>query len=372
MVWGRFKDRLAEREVPSRYEYRGVRKDGEIRWLEMFATRVTYEGKPAIQGTIIDITERKKAKDSLAESEDKYRNMVELAPDGVVTMNSKGVVTSVNRAFLNLTRYSKEEIVGKHFTRIKTIRKRDMPKYIKMFGSVVKGKIPSPVEFQYVRKDKTTGWGEAHVGLLRKNGNIRGVQAVLRDITDRKRVEESLRRSEEKFRLAFENANDAIFWADPDTGIIINCNRAAETLIGRSKAEIIGTHQTSLHPPEKAKAYVKMFKKHIEQKGAVDEEADVITKSGRIKHVHITASVTRLTGKPVIQGIFRDVTTRRLWILIRVLKSSLAIVWTRSKASTLMMSLCPKRGLRKLRCWIRKRRKDMFTMILSGRQKMEV
>jgi PAS domain S-box-containing protein len=120
-----------------------------------------------------------------------------------------------------------------------------------------------------------------------------------------------LRKSEEEFRLTFENAKDAIVWADPDAGVITKCNKEAETLFGKKREEIIGSHQTTLHPPQKAEYYTNMFKKHIEHKGVADDEAEVITKSGKIKPVNITASLTLVGGKPIIQGIFRDITERK-------------------------------------------------------------
>jgi PAS domain S-box-containing protein len=60
LVWGRFRDRLEGKPVPPRYEYRGIRKDGTVCWLEMSASRIEYGGKPAIQGALVDITERKR------------------------------------------------------------------------------------------------------------------------------------------------------------------------------------------------------------------------------------------------------------------------------------------------------------------------
>ena len=125
------------------------------------------------------------------------------------------------------------------------------------------------------------------------------------------RKNQELRESEEKFRLTFENANDAIFWGNPKTGIIINCNKAAETLLEKKRNEIVGHFQTTVHPPEKAEDYTNMFKKHIEHKGFVNDEAEVITKSGKIKPVQITASVTHLGKESVIQGIFHDITERK-------------------------------------------------------------
>ncbi len=126
----------------------------------------------------------------------------------------------------------------------------------------------------------------------------------------RERAEE-LAESEEKFRLTFESAKDAFFWTDPQTGLVTNCNRAAELLLEKKKDEIIGFHQTKIHPPQKAEFYANMFRKHIEHKGWTEDEAEIITKSGKIKPVLITVTVTLIREKPMIQGIFRDVTERK-------------------------------------------------------------
>jgi PAS domain S-box-containing protein len=137
------------------------------------------------------------------------------------------------------------------------------------------------------------------------------VKVLEQEAADRRRAEEALRESEEKCRLTFERAVDAIFWADPETGLITNCNKAAEILLDKSRDDIIGQHQTGLHPPDKAQYYGEMFRRHIEVNGSVDEEAEVITKSGKIIPVHITASVTLVREKPIIQGIFRDIAERK-------------------------------------------------------------
>jgi PAS domain S-box-containing protein len=127
-----------------------------------------------------------------------------------------------------------------------------------------------------------------------------------------KRAEEALGASEERFRLTFENAVDAIFWADAQTGLISRCNKAAEVLLERSRDEIIGKPQTMLHPPQRIKYYADIFKTHIEKGGAIDDEAEVVTRSGRIIPVHITASVTSVRERTIIQGIFRDITRQKL------------------------------------------------------------
>lgn len=124
-------------------------------------------------------------------------------------------------------------------------------------------------------------------------------------------LEESLQKKEEKLKLAFENSVDAIFWADGNTGIVINCNRAAERLMEKTKAEIIGKPQTFLHPPDKREYYSEMFKKHISVNGFWGDEAEIVTKSGVIKKVSIVASISKFNDRFIIQGIFRDITEQK-------------------------------------------------------------
>ncbi|OHB62210.1 MAG: hypothetical protein A2167_01705 [Planctomycetes bacterium RBG_13_46_10] len=105
---------------------------------------------------------------------------------------------------------------------------------------------------------------------------------------------------------------DAIFVADAETGILIDCNPAATRLVGREKSELIGQHQRILHPPrENDRGYSRTFKQHLEEKMGQTIETQVITKTGETRDVAITASLIEIRGKKVLQGIFRDVTEQK-------------------------------------------------------------
>lgn len=119
-----------------------------------------------------------------------------------------------------------------------------------------------------------------------------------------------LKENEKRFRLAFENALDTIIWADPDSGIILNCNEAAEKLFERPRAELIGQNQTILHPADGREHYRNIFKEHANGSKSV-VETEIITKQGNVKTVLISASSTEIEGRMVMQGVFHDITKRK-------------------------------------------------------------
>jgi PAS domain S-box-containing protein len=182
------------------YEYELITKDGN-RIESIITTKlIKYSGENAILGIITDITEWKKAEQRLKESEENYRNMVELAPDGIITISTKGVINSCNPAFSNLMGFSKDEIIGKHISNLPTMRKRDIPKYLKLFYSLLRGKKQRSFEFEWVHKDGTQHLAEVRAGLLKKNDKIIGLQAILRDITEQKKAEQELHIAHEELK----------------------------------------------------------------------------------------------------------------------------------------------------------------------------
>jgi len=133
------------------------------------------------------------------------------------------------------------------------------------------------------------------------------------DIGERKEAELCRQAAEEELRTAFEDASDPIFWADAETGILVNCNRAAEQMLEAPRAEVIGRHQTFLHPPERAAHFAELFQKAVQrhEKGEV-YEAVVVSKSGRRIPTQVKNSITRIGTRSIMQGVFRDVTGQKI------------------------------------------------------------
>ncbi len=158
-----------------------IRKEAEPSHYQVFARRIE------------EAVRKHRVERELQRSESRYRKLVELSPFAILTYDFKGFVTSVNRTLLDLTGFSEDELVGKHFTKLGYLHARDIPRYLKIFESLLKGEIPPPVEFPYATKGGEPKRAEAHVAFLEDEENRRiGILSVVRDITDRKRNEDTL------------------------------------------------------------------------------------------------------------------------------------------------------------------------------------
>jgi PAS domain S-box-containing protein len=296
-------------------EYRMRRYDGVYRYFMARGVPVLEKDGKIREwvGTCIDITERKKTEQTLKESEEKHRSLVELAPDGIVAVNAEGVVTSVNRSFLTLVGYdTEEEIVGKPFTKLMTMRMEDIPRFQGMFESLMKGESTSPSEFLYVRRDGTSRWAEVHPGLLIKGGKPVGVQAAIIDITERKKTEEKLRNSEERLSILFELAPDAYYLSDLK-GNFIDGNKAAEKLTGYMKDELIGKSflKLKLLPRNEVLKAAKLLAMNALGKSTGPDELVLNRKDGTQVPVEIRTHPIKIKDKNLVLGIARDITTRK-------------------------------------------------------------
>jgi PAS domain S-box-containing protein len=113
------------------------------------------------------------------------------------------------------------------------------------------------------------------------------------------------------FSMLIDAANDAIFIADAETGLIISANKKAEEMLGIPLHDIVGTHLTSLHPSEESAVYGAIYEKYSQRGNGISDNLLIVNSSGHRVPVEISISVTELKGRKFIQGIFRDITERK-------------------------------------------------------------
>ncbi len=126
-------------------------------------------------------------------------------------------------------------------------------------------------------------------------------------IIERKRAEELLRESEEKFRELFDGSTDAIFIANPETRKLVDCNKQAQKITGYSREEILSMRADQLHPKDKVKKTMEGFKKHVAGE-FLFVESEVLTKDKKRVPVSISYSLLEIASEKYLQCIFRDIT----------------------------------------------------------------
>ncbi|HEU65157.1 MAG TPA: PAS domain S-box protein [Chloroflexi bacterium] len=257
LVWGRFRDRLAGKAVPPHYEYRGIRKDGTVCWLEIHASRIEYEGKPAIQGAIIDITERKKAEEALRQSEENYRQLVENAGEAIFVVQDGGV-KFINPKGTELSGYSIQELISKPF--VEFIHPDDRDMVIDRYARRLQGEsVPQIYDFRILRKDGDIRWGELNaVPILWEDGP--GVLCFMSEITERKQAEEALRQSEERYRTMLEEMEEGYYEHDL-AGNFTFVNNALGRVLGYSRDELIGMNYRVYTPEDDVERRYKVWNK---------------------------------------------------------------------------------------------------------------
>ena len=277
--------------------------------------------------------------------------------DGIAIVNLELELIYVNDAFARMHGYSPEEMVRMKSEQLHNVVQLEEMKSrlheIKTVGSWMG-------EANHIKKDGTFFPTYMSVTLLKdETGKLTGIVAVCKDITEYKRMQDQLRESEEKYKCLFENANDAIFIADTTNGIILDANKKAEQLIGCPRQDIIGMHQSEIHPKSKAQYYKDKFRKHVRKGQIFDLEAEVIKKDGSIVPVFISSSVISINGKDVIQGLFRDITKDKR---ILELKEEIADRKLIDKAKRMLMNrfkISEKEAMRQLQKESRRQRKKI-------------
>ena len=183
-----------------------VSKDGREIFVEGTATPTFREGRFVhTQGFFHDVTERKRAEESAERSEERFRVLFEYAPDAYYLNDLTGTFVDGNKAAQEMTGYKKEEMIGKNFLRLNLLPPMQILKAAALLRKNVLGRPTGPDELTLNRKDGTQVSVEIRTTPIRiKNQTL--VLGIARDITERKRAEQALRESEERYRRFFEDS----------------------------------------------------------------------------------------------------------------------------------------------------------------------
>ena len=301
--------------------------NGRERWLRTTIYPIRDDTGRVAYAMLVanDITESVEATQALRDSEEKYRTLVESAEEVIFTMDGDGRYVYINHTAAAKLGKTPEEVTGK--TAWDEFPKEIADDQVQSVRDAIRTGKGAVFETSAVILGEER-WFRTSLNPVRNHaGEITTVLVIARDISERKEAELALARSEERFRLTFENAVDAIVWADPATGMICNCNKAAERLLGWPRAEVVGRHFSTLHPPEERPKHEQSIATSAQGKGVSHVYGTVLTRDGRSVPVHIAASLITVGSERIVQGTFRDLTeVHQAWRAVRLSQQRLQMV----------------------------------------------
>lgn len=238
--------RMRGEPAPSSYEYQAIRADGVEIWLESQGTVVDWEGAPANLTTYFDITKRKQAQQALGESEERFRNLVEGSIQGIV-VSRRFHILFVNPAMANIFGFDSHAELVKQQSLLPLIAPEDHDRLSEYTEARFRGEpAPTVYEFQGVRKDGARIWLEVRTSLIAW-GDVSASLSTFMDITNRKRAEQLLRESQERFKDFAESSTDWYWEMDADLRFTYFSDRFEEStgmppeqMLGKTRRDLLG------------------------------------------------------------------------------------------------------------------------------------
>ncbi|TET77426.1 MAG: PAS domain S-box protein, partial [Candidatus Cloacimonadota bacterium] len=264
----------------------------------------------ATRGIVRDITEGKKAEEKLRESEEKYRDLFENANDLIQSVDASGKFVYVNRKWLNTLGYSEEEAKKMKFTDI--IHKDHIEYCMGIFKGLQRGETFDDVETVFVSRDGKAIHVAGNLNPYFKDGKFVATRGIFRNITERQKVEEKLRESEERFRELADLLPQIVFEID-ERGNFTFANRWGLEVSGYTQEDIDrGLNALQLFIAEDRDRVKKNIQRILSGERLDGNEYTVLRKNGSTFPVIIYSSPIIHEKKPVgLRGIGIDITERK-------------------------------------------------------------
>ena len=313
MVGERYLRRLKGDVSVPRYTFRLMNKDGSIKWVEIDAVLVDWEGKPATLNFLSDITERKRAEEELRNSEERFKFIFEYAPDAYYLSDLKGNFIDGNKAAEKLTGYKREELIGKHFLKLGLLSLDQLHEAATLLANNAVGKTHGPDEFMVKKKDPAVKslWKSRTYPVKFKEQAL--VLGIARDITERKKAEQTLRENEEKYRTLTENIKIGVYrnTVGPQ-GRFLEANRSMVKMFGfKSKNKFMAGNLSDFNQNEEDR---EAFNEKMIKKGYVRNEELFLKKNDGTPFIGSVSAVAVKDARGNVKyydGTIEDITKRK-------------------------------------------------------------
>jgi len=293
-------------------EWELIRKDNTKRYVECSVSSITNKsGQPiGFRGIIRDITERKQAEEELRKSEERFKLIFEYAPDAIYMSDLKGYFIAGNKAAEKITGFEREELIGGSFLKLNLLSLDQLPKAVTLLAKNALGKPTGPDEFILKKKGGDTVLVEitTHPIEFEKRTVVLG---IARDITERKRAEEEIKMSENKFRAIFEGAGDGILAINGKNKKIEFANPKFCEITGYSENELFKLGMEDIHSKKDLSYVIDQMDQQLQRKIGVAQDIPVLKKDGTIVYCDITGRPVIIKDQELLVGFFRDITERK-------------------------------------------------------------
>lgn len=278
------------------YDLDCFRKDGQRITLEVNSSVISKDGVAiAIQGIARDVTERKRAEAAIRENEEKYRELFENANDLIYTHDLAGNFTSINRAGEMITGYSRDEAITMNV--IEVVAEEHIENVKRMISSKVKGGNNTAYELEIIAKNGKRVSLDLSTRLIYQGEEAIGVQGIGRDITERRRAEEALKTSEQRYRQLGEGILHQIWTARPD-GRLDYVNKRTLEYFDRNHERMLGDGWKSAVHPDDIDETIKRWMHSLETGEPYETEFRLCRHDGQYRwHVAKATAGRDATGK---------------------------------------------------------------------------
>jgi len=292
------------------FEWTHKRLGGEDFPATVLLTRVKLGGRTFLQATVRDVTRQKQIEEKLVEKEQMLENITQGIGEGIMLLSTDLRIIWANRTVYKQTGLSQKDVIGNYCYRITHHRSTPCrpPKDPCPVQDLMKTKTPVRMVHTHTNKDGKKLSVEVTAYPVRdERGRIVNFVHITRDITDRKKAEEMLKESEEKFRSIFENAGDGILVADTEKRRFLMANKKMCRMLGYTEKELLKLDVSRIHPKKDLPKVVRAFKLQAQKKLTVAKSLPVLRKNGTVFYADISSGPFVLKGKRYMMGFFRPV-----------------------------------------------------------------
>ena len=281
------------------------RKDGSPVPVEVTAGLIEWGGRQAVMSICRDMTGKKKTENILLETALEWQSTFDSLKDSIFLLDSEHTILRCNKAASEMFRKKDGGIIGRHCWEVVHGNKEPIPAC--PIDRMMKSRKREMLEIS-----SGDSWLEITVDpVFDKEGEICGTVHIISNITERKRFEDELLRSEERYRKLFESAKDGILLLDFDTGLIADTNPFLMDLTGYSHGELLDKHLWEVGFSKDARLSKDAFLQLQKQDYIRYEDLPLEAKNGKKVQVEFISNVYQIDGKKVIQCNIRDISDRK-------------------------------------------------------------